>query len=198
MAKPSSIRNRWKERERKIAKILGGKRNPLSGGSNVTDHGQKRVGDVVGVEDWLVEVKDTSSKDAMYSFYRKAKWSGFCPFTMIHCSREIEIPEDVEAEFPRPVHERMVVMEFQQFLDMWKALPVSPSFWLVAVGHFYYTKRFPFGAWWDKLEQDWTSGRTSGAVKDTQLPLLIVHPKGKKEQLAVFRLNDLLEKLVET
>lgn len=198
MAKPKSIRNRWKQRERTVAKIFGGHRNPLSGGSNVTDQGHKRVGDVVGVDQWLLEVKDTGSKDVVYTYYKSVKDLGWSPITMIHCVREIKLPDNVEAMVPRPTHERMVIMNLEQFLKMWNGDAMNGTwFFLMVAKHFYYTKRFPFGAWWEKLEIDWASGRQTGAVKETQLPLLIVHPKGKKEQFAIFRLNDLLGRLVK-
>ena len=194
MAKPKSIRNRWKQRERTVAKILGGRRNPLSGGSNITDQGQKRVGDVVGLDQWLVEVKDTSSKDAVYSFYQSVKNTGQPPLTMIHSIREYTYPE--EGPTIAKSKEPMIIMNVDQFLDMWNN-NIGPWFFLTVVKHFYYTKQFPFGAWWDKLEKDWLDGKRSGAVKETQLPLLIVHPKGKREQLAIIRLNDLLGRLVK-
>lgn len=37
----------WKQWEREIAKILGTRRNPLSGSNNVDDKGAKRYGDVI-------------------------------------------------------------------------------------------------------------------------------------------------------
>lgn len=174
-----------------MAKLLGGRRNPLSGGSNITDQGHKRVGDVVGVEKWLVEVKDTSSKDAMYTFYKSIKRTNWHGIPLIHCLMDTvsTIPDDNSGP------ERMVVLELNDLrLHVLQQDPRNPYTWL-RFKHAYYTKRFPFGEWWEKLESDHADGLKTGAIKEGQKPLLVVHTKGKRETLAILRLNDLISKM---
>lgn len=47
----------WKKWEREVAGWFGGKRNPLSGRNNYDDRGNRRLGDVVGVNGLVVECK---------------------------------------------------------------------------------------------------------------------------------------------
>mgnify|MGYP001575280833 CR=1 FL=1 len=47
----------WKTVESEIAEDFGTKRNPLSGRNNIADNGTRRLGDVVGLENLLVEIK---------------------------------------------------------------------------------------------------------------------------------------------
>lgn len=47
----------WKRWEREVAGWFGGFRNPLSGRNNRDDRGKERLGDVIGVDGFVIECK---------------------------------------------------------------------------------------------------------------------------------------------
>lgn len=74
----------WKAWEREVAEWFGTKRNPLSGGNNYNDDGEKRVGDIL-LRDVVVEVKLRSNHSVVARAMKTAENANTKPW--IHIER---------------------------------------------------------------------------------------------------------------
>jgi len=186
LAKQTSIRQRWKKTERMIAEEFGGKRNPLSGASNYTDDGKGRVGDIVGVKNWLIEVKDTSAKNSIWKYYKKTRTEAM----------KVALISLIHAEHNHTDYIIMSLTTLKQIIDVKNQAYVKhPLWWITSIHHSYYTNKFPFGSWIDKLDEDYKKGMASGAVKTVQKPMLVVHPKGARDSLVIITLENLMNEM---
>ena len=78
----------WKDWEREVASWFGGRRNPLSGRNNVSDSGEKRLGDVVGVGDLVVECKLLKAVASIRRARQTAKLAKENGKRFVHVERE--------------------------------------------------------------------------------------------------------------
>lgn len=78
----------WKQWEREVASWFGGHRNPLSGRNNKDDAGNQRLGDVIGVNNLVIECKLLKAIASIKRAKETARLAKERGYGFVHVERE--------------------------------------------------------------------------------------------------------------